>query len=196
MTNTSATGGYLSPTTTPLPGDLTFLQFIQTVLVGITGLDPKSVRPKWQKEPPKQLPNPDDDWLAFALIVTNPDANAYLQEVNNESRLQRHEDLQLICSFYGAHSNENAGILRDGFQVGQNRDVLATANVGFTGVSSESFVPEFINNRWFPRTDITLLLKRRVDRTYKILPFDSAAGTIEANKATDEIIDVPWNVTN
>jgi hypothetical protein len=195
MTNTSATGGYLSPTTTPLPGGLTLVQFLQTVLVGITGLDPKTVRPKWQKEPPKQLPNPDDDWLAFQVIVTNPDANAYLQEVNNEGRLQRHEDLQLICSFYGAHSNENAGILRDGFQVGQNRDILTAANIGFTGVSPESFVPEFINNRWFPRTDITIQLKRRIDRTYKILPFDSAVGTIEANKANEEIINVPWNVT-
>ncbi len=195
MSNTSATGGYLLPTTTPLPGGKTLTQFLQGVIVGLTGLEGKLVRPKWQKEPPKQLPNPEDNWCAFAVIVTNPDANAYLQEVDNESRLQRHEDLQLICSFYGSLSNENASILRDSFQITQNRDELTANNFGFTGVSSSTYVPELINNRWFPRTDITVTLKRRVDRRYAIEEFVSAAGTIEANTSNDETVNVPWNVT-
>lgn len=194
MTNTSATGGYLSPTTTALPGGLTLQQFLQTVIVGITGLNTKLVRPKWQAEPPKQLPNPEDNWCAFRVISNNPDANAYLQEVNNEGRLQRHDDLQLICSFYGSLSDENASILRDGFQLTQNRDALTSAQMGFTGTSPSTFVPEFINNRWFPRTDITILLKRRIDRTYAVLPFAGASGNIET-VIKEKIVNVPWNVT-
>lgn len=195
MSNTSASGGYLLPTTTPLPGDVTLTQFLQNVLVNLTGLTPSLVRSKWQYEPPKQLPNPQDNWMAFAVTINTPDANAYLQEVDGEGSLQRHEDLQLICSFYGSLSNENASVLRDSFQITQNRDQLSTANIGFTGVSASTFVPEFINNRWFPRTDITVLLKRRVDRTYAVLDFASAKGITKANKANEDTIDVPWNVT-
>jgi hypothetical protein len=192
MTNTSATGGYLSPTNTALPGDLTLTQYLQNVIVGITGMVSTAVRPKWQAEPPKQFPNPTDNWCAFAVMITNPDANLYVEEVNDESRTQRHEDLSVICSFYGSLSNENAGILRDGFSISQNRDALSIAGIGFTGTSGATFVPEFINNRWFPRTDITVMLKRRVDRTYSILPFIEAGCNIDANRANEEILTASW----
>ena len=77
MTNNSATGGYLLPTgTNPYPSTLTFLQFMNTVMAGISGLPSALVRPRWQPNPPVQ-PDIDTDWLAFGvldpLVTTNID---------------------------------------------------------------------------------------------------------------------------
>lgn len=191
MSNNSASGGYLLPTTLPLPGGLTLLQFLQQVIVNLTGLPSTMVRPKWQAEPPKEPPEPTINWCAFGIIESDPDANAYIEGDANESSFQRHENLQLICSFYGPSSNENAALLRDSFQISQNRDVLSQGNIGFTTVGRSTFVPEFINNRWFPRTDIDVFLLRRVIRTVAIVPFESAKGIIET-----ETIVIPWKATN
>lgn len=75
----SSTGGYLQPTPVipQMPGGLSLRQFLQTVFVGISGLPPELVRPRWQKNPPKQ-PDIDTNWMAFGIQDDAPDANAFL----------------------------------------------------------------------------------------------------------------------
>lgn len=174
--NSSATGGYLLPS--DAAPELTLTQFIQTVIVGITGFDSKLVRPRWQIEPPKQ-PGIEVNWVAFGIDQNMGDANAQTQ-LNGigPTSLRRQEMLSVRCSFYGPNALENTSAFRDGFQITQNLEALLIANMGFQGFSSAVNTADFFNERWYNRYDITLELVRQVQRTYQVLSFASASGII------------------
>lgn len=197
MSNTSATGGYLSQTETALPGGLSITQYLQKVIVGLTGLSGEMVRPKWQKNPPKMPPTPEINWCAFKVTEENPDANAFTEVASDGegSTLQRHVELRLSCSFYGSLCMENASKLRDGFQIAQNRDALKEAKIGFKETSSSTFVPELFAQVWYDRCDITVILRRQVDKTFAVLSFEGASGTLHGLKDNNETENVPWNVS-
>lgn len=77
MTKNSSTGGYILPAAaTPYPENLSFAQFLQQVLVGISGLDGMLVRPRWAVYPAKQ-PDIFTNWLAYGVSSIKPDANLY-----------------------------------------------------------------------------------------------------------------------
>lgn len=178
--NTSATGGYLTPTDIPLPGGLTLDQFIQQIIAGITGIAGEFVRPRFQQQPPIQ-PDIDKDWVAVGITTTPVEGNSYQKQNNTTATLSRWETLEVLCSFYGPNSLVNATILRDGFQIAQNRDVLKTGLINFTDSSDIQRAPNLTNERWFDRQDITINLLREVQRTYAILPLVSAQGNIETD---------------
>lgn len=171
MSNTSATGGYLIPSSTAaLPGGLTLDQFIQTLLVGISGLDGTLVRAKYQLNPPKQ-PGASVNWIAFRMTQENPDTYAYVGiDPSGIMNLQRHEDLKIQCSFYGPNSMDIMGYVRDGFQISQNLEALTSAKMAFTSTGQPLLVPDFVNERWIQRYEMEINLRRMVLRTYPILP--------------------------
>lgn len=179
MTNTSATGGYLVPTSSAaLPGGLTLNQFIHNVLVGISGLDNTLVRPSWQIEPPK-YPAIDVNWMAFGINTITPDANAFVQINNDGSEsFQRHEMLEIGLSFYGPELIYYSSLVRDGFQITQNLEALRAANMGFTGVGPQQQVPDLLNERWVNRMTMSLFIRRQIQRVYPVLALVSANGTI------------------
>jgi len=202
----STTGGYLLQTTEALPGGVTLQQFIQRIICGITGLGQTVVRPKWQVNPPKQLPNPEDNYCMFRVSIHKPDANAYLEtydetviveEVETEisyTKMQRHEELAVLCSFYGSNCELNAANLRDGFQVEQNLAVMRTAKIGFKETSDSTYVPELHGQVWFPRCDITVYLRRQLNKTVEVLSVVGAEGTIQGLQQSDEVITTTWEV--
>lgn len=194
---TSATGGYLTQTEVPLPNDLTLTQFIQQMIVGMTGMNGTMVREKFQKNSVEQEATPEDVWCAFFVTETTPDANAYTEVIRegDMSKMQRHLELVVDCSFYGEGSKVFAEKLRDGFQIAQNRDVLTTGNMGFKEVSTIRSVPEKHGQVWFKRYDMNVVLRRQIDKTFAVLSFNSAGGTIKAEKDNQEIENVPWNVS-
>lgn len=195
---TSATGGYLVQTEQTLPGGLTLVQTIQQIIVGITGLSGSNVRPKWQVNPGKERPQPSDDWCAFGITSTIPDANAF-QSVNQDglkTKLQRYEELNILCSFYGVNNFKNAGNLRDGFQIAQNRQALQAAKMGFKEVGQITNVPELHGQVWFPRCDITLVLRREINKEINVLSVESAGGTINGLLGDNNLVEtVPWDVS-
>jgi hypothetical protein len=179
MSNTSTTGGYLAPVSTaPIPGALTLNQFLQTVLVGISGYDPTLVRPKFQMDPPKP-PDIGTDWIAFWVETSSIDANAYtgLDSMGIYS-LQRHQLLSIQMSFYGPNSGDNLPAVIDGFQIQQNMDALRSANMGFRGSTNPIHAPELIGERWVDRWDATVEVPRQIIRTYPVLSFASVRGSI------------------
>ncbi len=78
--NTSATGGYLAPSPAPAPTPLegqALLDFVQSWVVGITGLDGPLVRPYWQSEPPN-VPQAGEAWCAFKISTRPADEFPFL----------------------------------------------------------------------------------------------------------------------
>lgn len=180
---------YMLPTTTqPIPGGLTLQQFIQTVFVGLTGLDGKLVRPSWQVAPPKQ-PDIQTNWMAFGDLLHTPDANAYVGMDNaGVTTMQRHETIEIPCSFYGPEAMEFAALVRDGFQIQPNLDGLRSANMGFVQVNEARRMPDLTNERWINKVVMSVFLRREVIRVYPILSIVSAAGTVHTVLGNEEYL--------
>lgn len=187
MSNTSATGGYLLPAAdAPLPGNLTFEQFLQTVLVGVSGLPGDLVRPKWQIQPPAQ-PDITVDWLAFGLAEDDADTFAYNDtDSAGNNVFQRMEALTLQCTFYGPNSLTFMKLVRDGFQIPQNMEALESADMVFAYTGKATRVPDLVNERWVDRWEMSVVLRREVLRVYPILTFLTGAGTLNVNNSNGE----------
>lgn len=202
MTNTSATGGPLLPEPPPASGPLqddALADFFQAILVGLTALDPTMVRPKWQTEAPNH-PGVGIDWIALGVDVQDSDSYAFIEHVgaadggNGADVFERHEQLHVICSFYGPNAGAYASQVSDGLLIAQNRDALTQAGMGLTDAGKPHRIPDFLNELWYPRVDLTLVIKRCVRRIYPILNLLSADGTLYGDGSN--LITSPFTVTN
>lgn len=197
-TKTSATGGFLHPNPQPppidsIPAGLTFVQFIQQLLVGLSMFQGALVRPEWQQEPPKQ-PDIDTNWLAFGFTQATADFNAYVsKDPADVTTLQRNEEIPISISVYGPQAYDNMGLIRDGFQLTQNLATLRRAKIGFAYDNPAIHVPDFFNERWYDRWRFEVVVRRQIQRVYPILSFVSATGVIYTQVATENI-QLPWAV--
>jgi hypothetical protein len=188
--NTSATGGYLLPDAQPAyPGGLTFKKFLQTVFVGVSGLPGDLVRPRWQRNPPKQ-PDVEVNWLAIGLTENKGDTYSYNgTNLDGSNITQRFEALEIQCSFYGPDADDNASLVRDNLQLPQNLETMKTGRLDMVSCSSIMRMPELVNERWIERSDMTVYLRREIKRNYQVFTMQSARGTI----ASDTGKTVAWN---
>ncbi len=193
--NSSATGGYAKPeSTVQLPSSLSLTQFIQSVLVGISGIDGKLVRPMWQQKPPKQ-PDIDTDWIGFAIASDDPDFQGYLNTNGDGSTSYgRQSTLEVSCKIWGPKTLETYAILRDGFQIPQNNAQLVRANFGFIELTRAIRIPDLINELWFNKVETVLRLHFTTQRTYPILSFLSASGTVYTQTAENKNYQVNFSV--
>ena len=182
MPNTSATGGYLQQVVGPVDG-LDLRRFLGTVLVGVSGLAPEMVRPSWQQNPPP-VPNIDTDWMAFGITARRADNDPYQVEKDDGQRtiMSRHEELDILLTFYGPNCLQLAAEVRDGFELTQNTESLLLAGMAYIDLSDIVHAPELVNERFYDRTDATLTIRREVRREYRILNFVAANGVIHANR--------------
>lgn len=193
MTNTSATGGYLAPTGT-VATDGAFEDQIQAAIVGITALPGDMVRPSWQPNPP-QKPDLNVDWCAYRVESTEPNwtgAIIHHPEGQGTDELRRHETVNLLVSFYGPHSEGYAGRLRDGMLIPQNMEAFKAQGLAFLEAGRLMNAPEYVNNQWVTRRDLTVKLRRVVIRTYDVLNVLSAEGEIVADTGPAN----NWNTEN
>lgn len=179
MPNTSATGGVLVETETAFNVE----RFFHGVIMGLTGIDKTLIRPRWQPNAPI-MPANNIDWIAFGVSELNHDATAYTVETEIDSNLIRHESYAVLCSFYGPNAQTNYRKMRDGLEIGQNRDSLFVNKMGYTTTSKTTHAPELVNDVWFDRYDAKFEFAREVIKSYNIFEIESAHGSINTETLT------------
>ena len=183
------------PPPAPTPAeDLDLDGLFQPVIVGITGLDPTLVRPRWQPIPPKQ-PDQKTNWISFGTYEAAPDAGPYLQTVSTEpgSILSiRHEVLRVLVSCFGPEATAYAAGLRDGLGIPDNIDILRPFDIAFRGVSgSLRTFSTLVNQIQLRQCDMTLIFARKVTRSYGIHTIQSATIHLVDDTHVDDTITVP-----
>ncbi|WP_288074671.1 hypothetical protein [Pseudomonas sp.] len=180
MANTSATGGYLAPGGPPLPADIGLEDILQPMVAGITGLAGQYVRPRWQPKPPKQ-PEPSVDWCAIGVTSTTNDANPAIEHDgtgDGEDRYQRHQQIDVLASFYGPNAQGYGQRLSDGIYLPQNGEAIRQSGMVFVEAGELIAVPELVNQQWIRRYDLRIRLRRKIERTYQVLNILSAAPAV------------------
>ncbi|VVD29161.1 conserved protein of unknown function [Paraburkholderia dioscoreae] len=176
VANDSSTGGYLLPVDAGPPYDAELDAIFQKMVVGLTALPGSLVRPRWQPTAPKQ-PEPGVDWCAIGVMVTTPDAGPAIIHVGageGSDVVQRHEEIELLCSFYGPHGSRLANMARDGMYMPQNNDILRANEMGLICVGTVTPAPDMVNQQWVRRYDVSISVRRNAQRVYPTLNLTSA----------------------
>lgn len=191
MPNDSASGGYLSPSSTG--GDLNdaaLKQFLQQVVVGITGLPGNMVRPRWQPEPPN-IPDFGTNWAAIGPGNRKRDHFSYVKTTNGglTTNVVRNRVMDILCSFYGPQAETNSELFAMGLEVPQNREVMQLAGFNIIGGAGDSTpVPVLIKQRWQYRMDIPFTIRQQQNYTYSVLSLLSADGTVILQSGGDQYV--------
>lgn len=181
MPNSSASGGYLLNSATAPPADLPLEDILQASLVGLTGLAPDLVRPRWQETTPNQ-PDFSVNWLAFGASLSKADQNAHLEHDpsvgDGVSHLSRDEYLEVLLSFYGPQGSSYLTAVRDGLAIDQNRWPLMDHGIKLVGIGDPVNVPALLKDRWVRRIDLRIEFSRRISKTFQVNSLTSATVTI------------------
>ena len=169
----SSTGGYLAPITPAPVEDIDLDQVLCRAVTGITGLPDTLVIVKGLPRPALQ---PDRPVTWCAVGVTGIDAPPNIDVVHDgcaagglgQSRYFRQEEIEATASFYGPAARSTAALLRDGLEIGQNREALEAAGIVYVRPERITGVPDFENTLFVRRADFVFRLRRMVGRTYAI----------------------------
>jgi len=184
----SSTGGYLLPAQ-PLPpaNDADLDALLQAMVSGITGLPGQYVRPRWQPVPPRQ-PEPLIDWCAIGVQAYRREGTPHQQHnAEGTDTQRRHEQLDVLASFYGPNAARYAEVLADGVYVAQNGDTLRANGLAFLSAGDPLPVPELVNQQWIRRVDLSLSLRRAIARTYQVRNIDSSDTKVHTERTTVDI---------
>jgi hypothetical protein len=193
MPNTSATGGYLLPTSAPPAEDDALDDIFTELISGLTGFDRDTrVRPRWQPTQ-SSLPSRDVNWCAVGVTEDEPDDNAVIthnptaDSGNGQDDLQRHEEIQVLATFYGPNAKGYAKQVRDGLSIPQNRETLQLSDLTFVKTGRIRAVPEQMNNVWQRRYDLPIFFRRRVARSYAIQTIQSVGVELHVDSRVIQI---------
>lgn len=190
----SSTGGYLSPAVVSPPLEDAALDAVfQQMIVGITGLPGSMVRPRWQPTVPKQ-PEAMVNWCALGVSDQTPDAGPAITHNpagTGSDTYVRHQEIEVLASFYGPNAKQYAQQLVDGLGIPQNLEQLKANDMQSVGEGQIRPAPELVNQQWIRRYDVALNFRRKITRAYSVLSILSASGTIQASTP----LTTPINVT-
>jgi hypothetical protein len=186
----SSTGGYLSPAVASPPlEDDALAAIFQQMIVGITALPGNMVRPRWQPNPPKQ-PEPTVNWCALGIAVQTPDdgpAIIHNGAGNGSDTYIRHEQIDVLASFYGPGAMQYAQLLSDGLAIPQNLEALKAQDMNSVDTGAIRAAPDLINEQWVRRYDLELTFRRKITRSYAVLNILTAQGTVQTNTVAGPI---------
>lgn len=159
--------------------------FFQALVSGVTGIPGNLVFPRFQQTPPN-LPPYGTDWASVGVHDTHADEYPYEKHYDDGffafDLMLRQENLDVICSFYGPNARRNAASLRDGMYLPQNRAPLQLQGMDLTSAGPDiTRGPQEIKNQVTNRNDITLYIKRCIQRRFAILSLVSVTGILECN---------------
>ena len=160
--------GYIAPTADTTLGDAALVAVFQNMVVGITGLDPTLVRPRWQPQPPTQ-PSPTTDWCAIGIShYASYDYPQWTQDTDLGGTQHRLERVDGLATFYGPDASALAALLRDGIYLSWNFAALEKQGVKLRSVDDIVHLGEEINSQFIQRSDLSLSFMRMVERQYAI----------------------------
>jgi hypothetical protein len=183
--------GYVAPSS--ISGEINdqvLRRFLQSMVVGVTGMEPEFVRPRWQPNPPNE-PDFEQDWAAIGVTRRERDTFAAVihTTVGDEGTdtVIRNEILDVLCSFYGPNSEANSELFAMGLALEQNRYVFTVNGFGLVAVDDSLIVPALIKERWLWGVDVPFRVRREQEYSYPVNNLVKAVGTIY----TDAEISVP-----
>lgn len=201
--NDSSTGGYLSPSS--VNGDLNdaaLADFLQRVVVGITGLPGQFVRPRWQPQPPN-IPPPTTNWAAIGVIDREDDPYPFIAHSSvttgsgdEQSTVAKdtevsNEILSVLVSFYGPSAEANSQLLKKGFKIAQNREQMQLQGYAFVNCDPKARnCPEEIAEQYVWRTDIGFRVRHQQIYDYPVLDVASVAVSISSGVVPSVSADV------
>lgn len=190
MANTSATGGYLGESSTPL--SITALEDTwHDIIAGITGLDNTLVRPSRQLEPAQQ-PAPGTDWAAFDVIRVSSDVwpdVVHVSDGQGHDEVVDHDRYDVGVVFYGPDADTLAGLLRRGLCVWQNRSALRAVGIALQSVGDPVTVPELDSMVWRQRVDVSARFIVESRGGYAVLNLLRSTGDILGDDGTAVTFD-------
>ena len=179
MSNTSATGGLLQEQSTPL--GITALEDLwHDTICGVTGLDNTLVRPSRQLDPAQQ-PDALTDWCAFDIVRVSSDPwldVAHVSTGQGSDSVVDHDRYEVGAVFYGPNADTNAGLLRRGLYVWQNRSALRSEGIALQSVGDPVTVPELDSMVWRQRVDLSARFIVESRGSYAVLNLLRSTGDI------------------
>lgn len=148
-------------------GNLALDSILQKWVMCVIGdkIEGQFVRPRWQYVE-AGYPDIGVTWCSFATRESNPDCSATVLYKNKQAVSFRHEELQVVFSFFGQNGWELACDLRDGLELWQNRLILLQNNMDVIVVERMDRIPELVNQQWQNRVDLTIRLRRNSVRQF------------------------------
>lgn len=192
----SSVAGYLLPAVAPAPVPLegaALEDFISTMLIGVSGLTQDLVRPGWQPEAP-DTPPLGTNWLAHAITDSDPDVYAVEMHEptgNGDDLELRHETITWTISCFGPGAWALAGLVRDGLQIAQNREVLVSNGFGLVECGRARPAPVVVKDRYRYRVDMPLVMRREIQRQYPVLQLVAEVGTLSTEVLQNQSINRP-----
>jgi hypothetical protein len=175
--------GFLREDSPAILEDPDLTDLLQACVWQITGLPATMVRPRWQSTPPNQ-PTIDQSWCAIGIVNRSPQDYPYFTHhgwkeggAGNDLMLDW-STFEVLASFYGPGAAGNAGRLRRGLYVGQNRDVLADNGIKVREVGEINSVPDLFNQQYVDHVDVHVYMAREVKATFPIRNIASATTEI------------------
>ena len=187
----SSTGGYLLPSGTPPLDDQALDHFFHDLFVGVTGLAPTLVRPRWQPEP-GNMPPRTSTWLAQGVVEMREDGVPW-QSFSPGTMIYTLNRNQIIVnrlSVYGPNAGSMEAMLRDGLGLDQNREYMNSQGIVLVRIGDPHTMPLLTNEQWVRRIDVPVTFRRLISRTYPVLSFLSGAVQIQTDTGLIETITI------